>query len=80
MKVAVTNGQLGELARLEACRQPVRSPERRAAAHLHTCLTTSATVSAARNAITTFGEPATHADALALLGRLITTTAKGTTA
>jgi len=80
MKVAVDAGQLADLARAEAERHAARTPERRAAAHLHTCLTTSATVSAARNAITTFGEPATHADALALLGRLITTTAKGTTA
>ena len=54
----------------EARRHPVRSPERRAAAHLWASLITSPTVSAARSALATFGAVETQAAALELLGRI----------
>lgn len=56
----------------EAQWHPVRSPERRAAAHAWAALITSPTVSAARTAVATFGTAETQAAALELLGGLVT--------
>lgn len=49
---------------------PIRSPERRAAAALHTALITTKTSEAAVRALRTFTDPETSADAVALLGQL----------
>jgi hypothetical protein len=69
---APSNAVLADLARAEAERHPLRSAERRAAAHLWAGLITSPTVSAARSAVATFGTAETQAAALGLLGRLAT--------
>jgi hypothetical protein len=74
----MTADQLAAAVLAEGRRRPVRSPERRAASHLWASLITSPTVSAARSAIATFGDPETQAAALELLGRLNTTPTKGT--
>jgi hypothetical protein len=73
MTAAVPNEVLAERARAEAQQHAPRTPERRAAAHLWTSLITSPTVSAARNAIATFGTAETQAAALELLARLAPT-------
>jgi len=69
---SINADQLAAAVLAEGQRHPVRSPERRVAAHVWAALVTSPTVSAARNAIGTFGEPETQAAALELLGRLAT--------
>lgn len=66
----MTAEQLAAAVFAEAQRRPACSPERRAAAHAWAALITSANVSAARNAIPTFGMPQTQAAAAALLERL----------
>lgn len=66
----MTADQLAAAVLAEAQRHPVRSPERRAAAHAWAALITSPTISAARSAIATFGTPQTQAAALELLRRL----------
>jgi hypothetical protein len=68
--ITVDAEQLAATVFAEAERHPARSPERRAAAHLWVSLITSAGISAARNAVKTFGEPEAQAAALELLGRL----------
>ena len=83
MIVSADLAQLAGLARLEAQRQPPRSPERRAASHLLYALSEppAKSVASARNAIASFGTPQTQADALALLHQLAattTTTTEGT--
>ena len=60
----------------EGQRHAPKTPERRAASHLWACLITSASVTAARTAITSFGDEQTQADAAALLGRLAAELAK----
>lgn len=59
-----------EKVRAIARTAPVRSPERRAAAALHTALITTKTPEAAVRALRTFADPETSADAVALLGQL----------
>jgi hypothetical protein len=70
--VAVDLGQLAAQAFAEAQRHAPRSYERRAASHLWVALTVppAATVDAARNAITSFGDDQVQAAALQLLGQL----------
>lgn len=65
--------QLAELARQAALSHPVRSPERRAAAHLWVSAITSTSADGMRRAIGSFGAPDVQADALDLLGRLCVT-------
>jgi hypothetical protein len=64
--------RLAELAFAEAERHRARAPERRAASHLWVALTVppAKTLTAARNAIDSFGDQAAQADALALLEQL----------
>lgn len=64
--------QLAALALEEAERHRLRTPERRAGAHLWTSLTVppARSVAAARRAICVFGDERTQADALDLLARL----------
>lgn len=59
-----------ERVREIAARAPIRSPERRAAAALHTALITTKTPDAARRALRTFCDTKTRAAAVALLGRI----------
>jgi hypothetical protein len=61
---------LADRAAAIARQHPPRTPGRRAAAALHAALVTTRTTEAARKALATFGDPATRADARALLGRL----------
>ena len=61
------NRPLAELARHTAVQHPPRSPERRAAAHLHVTLTTTRSPTSARRVLTTFGTPQAQADAASLL-------------
>jgi hypothetical protein len=63
---AVLAARTGAIAR----QHPPRTAERRAAAALHTALVTTKTTEAARKALATFGDPATSADARALLEEL----------
>ena len=74
--VSVDAEQLAAAVLAEGQRHPPRSAERRAASHLWSALITSPSIAAARNAITTFGEPATQSDAEQLLGRLAAELAK----
>ena len=71
MIVSVDGEQLAAAVLAEGQRHPSRSAKRRAASHLWASLITSASVSAARSAIATFGTPETQADAGQLLGRLL---------
>lgn len=64
---------LAELARLEAERHAPRTPERRAAAALHTAFITTKTIDGAKTALAGFAAPAVVADALQLLHRLAIT-------
>jgi hypothetical protein len=61
---------IAEQVRAIASAAPVRSPERRAAAALHTALITTRTPEAAVRALGTFTDPETRAGAVALLGQL----------
>lgn len=72
MILAVDVEQLAALAYAEAERHPARSRERRAASHLWVSLTVppAKSIGSARNAVVTFGDQRTQADALDLLGRL----------
>lgn len=76
MIVAVDLEQLAELACLEAESHEPRTPGRRAAAHLLTSLTEprAKTITGARNAIASFGDERTQADALALMHQLAAAT------
>ena len=60
----------------EGQRHPARSPQRRAASHVWACLVTSTSITAARTAITSFGDDETQAAAAALLHRLAAALAK----
>ena len=75
---AVAVDRLAELAFAEACRHPVRSPARRAAAALWTALCTTSTLNGARNALPGFTTPETAAAALALMDRLAATAVTAT--
>lgn len=59
-----------ERVRAIAVAAPVRSPERRAAAALHTALITTKTPLAALHALQTFADPETTAEAEALFWQL----------
>jgi hypothetical protein len=61
---------LADRARQLASQHAPRTPERRAAAALHTALITTKTTDAARRALGTFGDPATRAAACELLDEL----------
>jgi len=61
---------LADHARQLAREYPARSPERRAAAALHTALVTTKTADAARRALDTFGDASTRAAAQVLLDGL----------
>lgn len=65
-------GQLAALALAEAESCELRTPERRAAAHLWVALTVppAGSLDAARRAIASFGSDRTQSGALDLLGRL----------
>jgi hypothetical protein len=71
MIVSVDAEQLAAAVLAEGQRHPVRSRERRAAAHAWVCLVTSPSIAAARTAITSFGDDETQAAAGQLLGQLI---------
>jgi hypothetical protein len=75
---AVDLGQLAEAAFAEAMRHPARSPRRRAASHAWASMTVppAKSITGARNAIASFGDERTQADALELLGRLERITAE----
>ena len=64
------NVPLAELARHAAAQHPPRTPERRAAAHLHTALITTRSPTSARRVLTTFGTPQAQADAASLFHHL----------
>jgi hypothetical protein len=64
------NQPLAELARHVAVQHAPRTPERRAAAHLHTALITTRSPTSARTALTTFGTAQAQSDAASLLHRL----------
>ena len=70
MIVSIDADRLAAAVLAEGQRHPVRSAERRAASHLWASLITSTSITAARTAITTFGDEQTQAAAAALLGRL----------
>jgi hypothetical protein len=61
---------IAERVRAIAKAAPARSPERRAAAALHTALITTKTPEAALRALQTFTDPETRAAAVALYGQL----------
>jgi hypothetical protein len=61
---------LADRARQVASQHAPRTPERRAAAALHTALITTKTIDAARRALDTFGDPATRAAARQLLDQI----------
>ena len=71
MIVSVDAEALAAAVLAEGRRHPPRSAERRAASHLWSALVTSISISAARTAITGFGDAETQAAAAALLGRLV---------
>ena len=71
MIVSVDAEQLAAAVLAEGQRHAPKTPERRAASHLWACLITSASVSAARSAIATFGDEQTQTAADTLLGRLL---------
>ena len=61
------NAALADRARQLVGQHAPRTPERRAAAALHTALITTKTTDAARRALDTFGDPQTRAAARVLL-------------
>lgn len=63
---------VAEWVRAVAEAAPPRTPERRAAAALHTALITTSTTDAAVRALGTFTDPGTRAAAVALLGQFET--------
>lgn len=70
MVITVDAEQLAAAVFAEAERHQPRTPQRRAAAHLWSALITSASISAARNAVKTFGGKPAQDAALELLARL----------
>lgn len=70
MLISIDAEALAAAVLAEGQRHPARSPQRRAASHVWACLVTSPSITAARTAITSFGDEQTQADAAALLGRL----------
>jgi len=66
----MTNADLADRAARLARQHPPRTPERRAAAALHTALITTKTTDAARRALDAFTTPETRRGALDLLDQL----------
>ena len=64
------NAVLADAAVRLGRQHPPRTPGRRAAAALHAALVTTKTTEAARKALATFGDPATRAEARALLSQI----------
>lgn len=77
MILTVDLAQLADAVFAEAQRHPPRSPGRRAAGHCWIALTIppAKTITAARNAIASFGTPERQAAALDLMHRLATASA-----